>query len=129
MNFVEDLDVQLNDNSLEVILGLSGSPCLQATHPGPLPAMLEDKPNCVTHCGMWDEDLNDQQQDSAKPPDSPTIHQMKSARTDQETKVRNFIATLRPPPLSDLKASCESVTEVGSPKKKKIRKMAHFKLP
>jgi hypothetical protein len=47
---------------------------------------------------------------------------MKLARLEQEEKVKKFIANIKPLIHLQRKVSCEVMTEVGSPKKKKIRK-------
>jgi hypothetical protein len=56
-----------------------------------------------------------------------TIDEMKSARALQEEKVRKFIANVKPLTTLERKASLEVQTEVGSPKKKKIRKLMSCK--
>lgn len=52
------------------------------------------------------------------------IDEMKSARAEQEEKVKRFIANIKPIKTLTRKISMEVTTEAGSPKKKKIRKMA-----
>ncbi len=52
------------------------------------------------------------------------IDEMKSARAEQEEKVKRFIANIKPINTLTRKISMEVTTEAGSPKKKKIRKMA-----
>jgi hypothetical protein len=52
---------------------------------------------------------------------------MKSARVEQEEKVRQFVSKLKPIDILPRKVSMEDKTEVGSPKKKKIRKMVSSK--
>ena len=52
---------------------------------------------------------------------------MKSARAEQEEKVKHFLSKVKPINTMVRKASLEDKTESGSPKKKKIKKMLSFK--
>jgi hypothetical protein len=52
---------------------------------------------------------------------------MKSARAQQEEKVRSFIAKIQPINTMVRKISADEKTDAGSPKKKKIKKLSSFK--
>ena len=52
---------------------------------------------------------------------------MKSARAEQEEKVKHFLSKVKPINTMVRKASLEDKIESGSPKKKKIKKMLSFK--
>ena len=117
MNFIEDYEVELNENSLDVLLGLERSP---SDHSRGLFESVEEpleKENCVTYEWIWNDQEPSYHQMDIEEDDH--IKEMQSARVAQEERVRQFLSGIKPIETLSRKISEEAKTEVGSPKKKK----------
>ena len=86
----------------------------------------EDKELCATYNWIWnDEEPVEKQSNNQN--DNQSIDEMKSARAQQEEKLKQFMAKLKPLALGPRKTSMDVQPELLSPKKKKIRKMTSYK--